>query len=117
MPYVPPIKEGLLTDFVRNIGSLVPDLPGPIDDAVKDAITTAVQVVDPQQPTPALPEKPNVLPDNTTGTQREDVIKSLDTIISAIGVLLKFRLFIPDHYEQPFEVLAKALEKVRDWLD
>lgn len=117
MPYLPPVNEGLLRDVLGHLDNVVPDLPGPFDDAIRRAVETAVAVVDPQAPTPAVPDKPQVLPPDTNPQQRNEVLKALDTAISAIGVVLRFRWLIPDQYERPLELLGKALERVRSWID
>lgn len=117
MPYIPPINTGLLSDVVNNITNLVPDLPGPFDNRIKDAVNTAVDVVDPTTPTQEPPKPPVVVPPDSSPEQKNDIVRALDTVISALGVVLKMGFLIPDQYERPLELLVKALEKVRGWVD
>jgi hypothetical protein len=113
---MPEIKEGLLADLVGDISNLVPNLPGGMDEAIKAAVKTAVAVVDPNVPTPSIPQNPVILPE-ATPDQRNEIVKALDTVISSIGVALRFRFLIPDEFEKPLEYLAKGLTLLRGWMD
>lgn len=114
---MPEIKTGLLTDVVNNLENFIPDLPGPIDNMVKDAVNTAVAVVDPSNPTQEPATPPQVVPPTATPQQKNEIVTAIDAIVSAVNLALRFRFLIPDQYEKPLEILVSALTKVRGWVD
>jgi hypothetical protein len=113
--FVPP--TGFLSDIVGSIEKMVPNLPGPFDEMIKDAVNTAVAVVDPNTPTPQLPAPPPVIHPDATPEQASTILKAFDSVIDALTTILKFKFVIPDSAEGPLEFLLKVVVLVRSWVD
>jgi hypothetical protein len=57
------------------------------------------------------------LPSLDLGEHKAKAIQTLDSLTSALDVVLSFGWIIPDQHEAPLKALRDALTRVRAWID
>jgi hypothetical protein len=93
-------------------------LPPVVVDAIKD--TTGV-ILDPDNDTIDIgdpqPEGERPIPVEPGSKEMSKTVQALDTLISAVNLILKMGFLIPDNLEGPLRALVGALGTIRGWLD
>jgi hypothetical protein len=93
-------------------------LPPAVVDAIKD--TTGV-ILDPGNDTIDIgdpqPEGERPIPVEPGSKEMSKTVQALDTLISAVNLILKMGFLIPDNLEGPLRALVGALGTIRGWLD
>lgn len=93
-------------------------LPPVVSDAIKGTVDTildpndgSISIGDPQ------PEGERPIPVEPGTEEMSKTVQALDTMVSAVNLLLKLSFLIPDNLEGPLRKLVGALGTIRGWLD
>lgn len=113
----PPEKGLFGIDLLPGIDvqDFLPNLPGPIGEAIASTVDTILGDGGPNigDPQPAG-ERP--IP-TTDPTELNSAVKAIDAALGGIHLVLRLGFLIPDNIEDVLRQLAGALSTVRGWLD
>lgn len=117
----PPPPQGFLGlpnfNFDALADSVTKFLPPAVTDAIKGTVEKLldpdedINIGDPQ------PEGERPIPVEPGSEELNWAVKAIDTVLSALDVVMKFGFVIPDEYEGYITKLQGALHTIRGWLD